>query len=42
MVQPSLTRRDDEPRRYRALKRTAKVMPSLRDEKCAHFALKCG
>jgi hypothetical protein len=32
MVQPSLTRRDDEPRRYRALKRTAKVMPSLRDE----------
>jgi len=25
MVQPSLTRRDDEPRCYRALKRTAKV-----------------
>jgi hypothetical protein len=42
MVQPSLTRRDDEMRRYRALKRTAKVRPSLRDEECSYFAKKCG
>jgi hypothetical protein len=38
MIQPSLTRRDDEPRRYRALKRAAKLKPSLRDEEGAHFA----
>jgi hypothetical protein len=29
-------------RRYRALKRTAKVRPSLRDEECPYFAKKCG
>jgi len=40
MVQPSLTRRDDQPRCYRALKRTAKLRPSLRDEECAHFPQK--
>jgi hypothetical protein len=38
MDQPSLTRRDDSPRRHRALKRTAKFRPSLRDEEGAHFA----
>jgi hypothetical protein len=37
MVQPSLTRRDDETRRHRALKRMAKVRPSLRDEEGAAF-----
>jgi hypothetical protein len=40
MAQPSLTRRDDEPRCYRALKRTAKFRPSLRDEEGGHFAQK--
>jgi len=38
MVQPSLTRRDDEPRCHRALKRTAKFRPSLRDEEADRFA----
>jgi hypothetical protein len=38
MVQPSLTRRDDQLRLYRALKRAAKFKPSLRDEECAPFA----
>jgi hypothetical protein len=37
MVQPSLTRRDDEPRHYRALKRTAKVRPSLRRRRMRVF-----
>jgi hypothetical protein len=42
MVQPSLTRRDDETRRHRALKRTAKFRPSLRDEEGAQFVQKFG
>jgi hypothetical protein len=42
IVQPSLTRRQDEPRCYRALKRTAKFRPSLRDEECARFTQKMG
>jgi hypothetical protein len=41
-VQPSLTRRDDEPRRHHALKRAAKFKPSLRDEEGGQFAQKCG
>jgi len=40
MVQSSLTRRDEKPRRHRALKRTAKIKPSLRDEEDAHFVRK--
>jgi hypothetical protein len=42
MVQPSLTRRDDEMRRHRALKRTAKFKPSLCDEEGPHFVQKFG
>jgi hypothetical protein len=38
IVQSSLTRRNIESRFYRALKRAAKVRPSLRDEEGAHFA----
>jgi hypothetical protein len=38
MVQPSLTRQDDEPRCYRALKRVANFRQSQRDEEGAFRA----
>jgi hypothetical protein len=37
MVQPSLPRRDDEPRRRRALKRTAKFTPIATRRKMRAF-----
>jgi hypothetical protein len=41
-VQPSLTRRANKLGRYRALKRTAKVRPSLCDEESVLFAQNVG
>jgi hypothetical protein len=42
LIQPSLARLEDDPRCHRALKRTAKIRPSLRDEEVAHLAQKLG
>ncbi|HEX5080847.1 MAG TPA: hypothetical protein VFY40_02285 [Blastocatellia bacterium] len=38
----TIPRLEDDPRRHRALKRKAKIKPSLRDEEVAHLAQKLG